>query len=496
MTTARDDESSTVETPRHGRVNPGHEAEVHQDSISTESESLLHNHGPSPREQRPSSGSEEEPSSRTQPTGGNITLRTREEERRWIQRMDDAEWRGLCELRSAASSHPKTLSGRPPSSGSSQRTAVGPVAPGHAGLLGTDLEPPDPSPVVGPGPAGSGTARLADPEPPDPSPASGIGGSREVPNQEVGTDHHRLAGNSGSGSVSRDNEQSSVGHPTYLYVPYAQIAEAKRLGACYDGAKRRWYAPGAEPHLLQRWGMPVPAQDRTYLAVPFKDNQRARELGAQWDRRASCWYDPSADRRLLVHWPPALVKSEPAAKGARIYLRVPYGDKERAKGLGARWDARKRMWYCPAGTTDSQRERLCAQWGANNQEGTPRQVSSKSRGPPTGAPGRHPGKHRAYLDVPYGEKTEAKSCGARWDSRKRLWYCPSDASEDQRGQLCARWGATASQERTISKAKAEVGRDTLPPNWPHAAGATATQAAMAQQPQDQPARPTAAVADG
>lgn len=31
---------------------------------------------------------------------------------------------------------------------------------------------------------------------------------------------------------------------------------------------------------------------------------------------------------------------------------------------------------------------------------------------------------RAYLDVPFAEKDDAKRCGARWDAQVRRWYAP------------------------------------------------------------------------
>lgn len=34
----------------------------------------------------------------------------------------------------------------------------------------------------------------------------------------------------------------------------------------------------------------------------------------------------------------------------RTYLHIPYQDKEQAKALGARWDARQKQWYAPEGT--------------------------------------------------------------------------------------------------------------------------------------------------
>lgn len=33
---------------------------------------------------------------------------------------------------------------------------------------------------------------------------------------------------------------------------------------------------------------------------------------------------------------------------SRIYLRVPYAEKDRAKAAGARWDASARSWYAPS----------------------------------------------------------------------------------------------------------------------------------------------------
>ncbi len=33
----------------------------------------------------------------------------------------------------------------------------------------------------------------------------------------------------------------------------------------------------------------------------------------------------------------------------RIYLEVPFSEKEQAKQMGAKWDAHHRMWYVPEG---------------------------------------------------------------------------------------------------------------------------------------------------
>ncbi|MDG6346382.1 DUF5710 domain-containing protein [Glaesserella parasuis] len=35
------------------------------------------------------------------------------------------------------------------------------------------------------------------------------------------------------------------------------------------------------------------------------------------------------------------------------------------------------------------------------------------------------GKSHTYLNVPYAEKDEAKSLGAKWDKFKKKWYMPA-----------------------------------------------------------------------
>jgi len=86
-------------------------------------------------------------------------------------------------------------------------------------------------------------------------------------------------------------------------------------------------------------------------------------------------------KALLV----ALAKAQ--ADDTRIWLKVPYSEKEKAKELGAQWDAKEKKWYC----------------------------SSKQE----------------YLNVPYALKDKAKALGAKWDPLAKKWYIP-----DNTAQLC------------------------------------------------------------
>ena len=47
-------------------------------------------------------------------------------------------------------------------------------------------------------------------------------------------------------------------------------------------------------------------------------------------------------------------------------------------------------------------------------------------------------KKRIYLNVPFGEKDEAKQMGARWESSKKRWYI--DGDNKHKVQMMGRWG--------------------------------------------------------
>lgn len=52
----------------------------------------------------------------------------------------------------------------------------------------------------------------------------------------------------------RPRASSSASDRFYLNVPYAEKDEAKALGARWDAAKKKWYAPqGVEPGQFERW---------------------------------------------------------------------------------------------------------------------------------------------------------------------------------------------------------------------------------------------------
>ena len=109
-----------------------------------------------------------------------------------------------------------------------------------------------------------------------------------------------------------------------------------------------------------------PAQEKTYLSVPFKEKNEAKALGARWDSKATSWYVPQGeDLSLFTKWRQAPqpdkgseleagqdVPREPApvqAVAEKKFLAVPYGEREQASALGARWDKAAKSWYIGQG---------------------------------------------------------------------------------------------------------------------------------------------------
>ena len=94
-----------------------------------------------------------------------------------------------------------------------------------------------------------------------------------------------------------------------------------------------------------------------------------------------------------------------ASQFSKIWIDVPYPQKNEAKALGARWDRQEQSWYVPAGVDPEP----FARWTpATALQARPRQPQATPQ--------------RQYLAVPYGERVAAKAAGAVWDKAAKSWY--------------------------------------------------------------------------
>lgn len=92
----------------------------------------------------------------------------------------------------------------------------------------------------------------------------------------------------------------------------------------------------------------------------------------------------------------------------RQYINVPFKEKDDAKALGARWDRKEQSWFIPSGVDSKPFEK----WARDD--------NAKSLAEDNG---------RTYLAVPYEQRNEAKSAGARWDKTAKSWYMEAGADE-------------------------------------------------------------------
>lgn len=102
------------------------------------------------------------------------------------------------------------------------------------------------------------------------------------------------------------------------------------------------------------------------------------------------------------------------AQQPRVYLAVPFEQKDQAKALGARWDRQEQSWYVPAGVEAAP---LLAQWPRREE------AAGQAQATPTDQPSAPAQEEpRTYLAVPYVERHQAKAAGARWDGSAKSWY--------------------------------------------------------------------------
>ncbi|MDR3077770.1 MAG: DUF5710 domain-containing protein [Planctomycetota bacterium] len=111
----------------------------------------------------------------------------------------------------------------------------------------------------------------------------------------------------------------------------------------------------------------------------------------------------------------------------RVYLNVPYAEREEAKALGARWNREAGAWHLPPGpAADAARKK----WQSLDPEAV-RAAREARQNQSAARPGR-----RFYLEVPREEKDAAKELGARWDRAAVAWYVPEGVNPDP---LLSRW---------------------------------------------------------
>ena len=92
---------------------------------------------------------------------------------------------------------------------------------------------------------------------------------------------------------------------------------------------------------------PSPSADedaRQYLSVPFEFKDKVKALGGLWDPVKKSWYNPDPIGNIELN---QLMLSMENERMKRMFLAVPFGEKDEAKLLGAKWDSKEKQWYNP-----------------------------------------------------------------------------------------------------------------------------------------------------
>lgn len=100
-------------------------------------------------------------------------------------------------------------------------------------------------------------------------------------------------------------------------------------------------------------------QDKYYINIDYDSKDKAKTLGAKWDMNAKKWYytnDTDEDNKRELKLLEESIKNKPEKQcdtntdikkidQTKIYVKIPFNNKNSAKKFGARWDASVKSWY-------------------------------------------------------------------------------------------------------------------------------------------------------
>jgi ribonuclease HI len=96
-----------------------------------------------------------------------------------------------------------------------------------------------------------------------------------------------------------------------------------------------------------------------------------------------------------------------------IKLNISFSNKDKAKDLGARWDANNKYWYINTKyVKDDVKQQILELQDTQNVAPEPLHKTLNV--------------HKKYVKISYANKNKAKSIGAKWDASVKSWYYVAD----------------------------------------------------------------------
>lgn len=175
------------------------------------------------------------------------------------------------------------------------------------------------------------------------------------------------------------------------------------------------------------------ARDQEGLAVWLADYETQQEAQEQAARLAAinshAPVEAIANDQSVLAAKEAVVEPEQSQAADRVYVQIPFKEKEQARELGAKWDRQEKSWYIPDGVD----KEPFAHW----INPAPKVEAAESEQERSEIPktAQIPKSSREYLAVPYGERAAAKAAGAAWDKTAKSWYIGPDGD----AAALARW---------------------------------------------------------
>lgn len=200
---------------------------------------------------------------------------------------------------------------------------------------------------------------------------------------------------------------------------YEAAQNDEKLKAILDEVASR----GAQEPTRQEAAQAPSQGGRIYINVPYKEKDEARQLGAKWDRGESSWYiPPGVDPEPFAKW------NEPQqAQAAVLVLNTYAGRREHPIEVVGETPKKYRVkildeksFPLPGKKTANPGEVVLVPKDAVT---FPNQKNQREQGSNTQeAKGMEPTAEREYLAVPYNERKIAKAAGALWDAEAKSWY--------------------------------------------------------------------------
>lgn len=141
---------------------------------------------------------------------------------------------------------------------------------------------------------------------------------------------------------------------------------------------------------------------------------------------AATMNDEDLQRRIALEELKKVQQASNADAVDRMFINVPFKQKEEAKALGAKWDRKEQSWYVPSGQDSAPFVKWIRE-GANATASDTRAIAGDNQT-------NNPAEGRQYLAVPYSARVEARAAGAMWDKTAKSWYAGINADMSRLGK--------------------------------------------------------------